>query len=345
MPEEPKEFKSFIQLHKDTVYRKICEYMPAAEPEFFTKEVMPVYVNRKGQYRRPSYLLLWNLLYGGDHERAVLPAAVQQISEDWILMHDDIMDNNELRRGGKSAHMLFGSDYAILGGDALHVIMWKMANEAANKLGSGGQKYFDKAVDIILKTVYGQYRDVRLSKEVKDITKFTKEDYYDSIYAKSAYYSVSGPMQTGAIIAGADEETVEKITEYGTPAGNAFQIKDDILDCTSTAEKLGKTIGNDVLENTKTLILWHAVQNSSTEQLNMLKGIYLKTRQQKTKDDVEYALKLFNDVGSIAYAQEEAQQLVHTAVSKFEENTRPIKESSLKAIAREAIGYVAMRKK
>ena len=344
MTGEPVDFKSFIQAHRDAIYGKIKEYMPVTEPEVFTRDIMPVYVNRKGQYRRPAYLLLWNLLYGGDAENSILPAAAQQLSEDWILMHDDIMDNNELRRGSKSAHMLFGVDYAILGGDALHVIMWKMVNEASRLLGERGQKYFDKASDIILKTVYGQYRDVRLTKEVKDITKFTKEDYYASIYAKSAYYSVSGPMQCGAIIAGADDETVEKIQEYGTPAGNAFQIKDDILDCTSTSEKLGKTMGNDILENTKTLILWHAVQNSSAAQLEKVRGIYLKSRSQKTRDDVDYVIKLFNDVGSITYAQEEAERFVDAAAKRFEATTRSIKESNLKNIARESIGYVASRK-
>ena len=159
---EPKDFKGFIHEHKDEVYGKICEYLSNDSPERFTKEIMPVYVNRKGQYRRPSYLLLWNLLYNGKQEEAILPAAVQQLSEDWILMHDDIMDNNELRRGQPSAHRIFGVDYAILGGDALHVLMWKMAHEAANGMGSNGQRYFDKTVDIILKTVYGQYKDVRL---------------------------------------------------------------------------------------------------------------------------------------------------------------------------------------
>ncbi len=344
METEPKNFKEFIRAHKADVHGKICDYLSKEEPVRFTNEIMPVYVNRLGQYRRPSYLMLWSMLYGGNVENALLPAAVQQLSEDWILMHDDIMDNNELRRGQPSAHKLFGSDYAILGGDALHVIMWKMAHEAATSMQTNGQIYFNKAVDIILKTVYGQYKDVRLTKEVNDITKFTKADYYDSIYAKSAYYSVSGPMQTGAIIAGADAETIEHISDYGTPIGNAFQIKDDILDCTATAEKLGKTIGNDVMEGTKTLILWHSVQNASTGELERLKMTYARPRSQKTEEDRRWVIELFNNLGSIEYAQEEANDLAASAAKKFNENTRSIKESSIKDIARDSIGYAVSRK-
>ncbi len=340
---DPADFKEFIALHKDAVYKKLCEYMLPESPEIFTKQIMPVYVHRKGQYRRPSYLILWALLYNGKLEDSILPAAVQQLSEDWVLMHDDIMDNNELRRGLPAAHKLFGTDYAILGGDALHVIMWKMAHEASNSLGANGKRYFYKANDIILKTVYGQYIDVRLTKEKTDITKFTKDDYFESIYAKSAYYSVFGPMQCGAIIAGQSDDVIEGIAEYGTPAGNAFQIKDDILDCTSTEQKLGKTIGNDILEGTKTLILWHAVSNASTGELQELKHIYTKPRSQKTAGDVTKAINMFMKLGSIAYAQSEAERLAAEAVKRFDKATSHIKESHLKEIAREAIGYAAKR--
>ena len=338
------DFKEFIAQHKEAVNAKILQYLSVERPEIFTRDIMPVYVHRKGQYRRPTYLILWNLLYEGKLEDSILPAAVQQLSEDWVLMHDDIMDNNELRRGLPAAHRLYGVNYTILGGDALHAIMWKMAHQAANELGKRGQTYFDKANDIIVKTVYGQYIDVRLASEVKDITKFSKEDYFESIYAKSAYYSVSGPMQCGAIIAGAEKSVVDGIPEYGTPAGNAFQIKDDILDCTSTAEKLGKTIGNDVLENTKTLILWHAVNNANVTQLQKLKSIYAKERPQKTQEDVRYVLKLFNDIGSIAYAEQEMHALARTATKNFDKSTKKVKESKLKDMARESIGYVASRK-
>ncbi|MBI4017688.1 MAG: polyprenyl synthetase family protein [Candidatus Aenigmarchaeota archaeon] len=343
-PPVPRDFKSFVALYKETVYNKICEYLPKGEPEAYHK-IVRCYVDRKGQYRRPSYLLLWNLLYGGRMEDAILPAAVQQTSEDWILMHDDIMDGNSLRRGQPAAHVLFGLNYAVLGGDHLHMMNWRMAHEAAEKLGKDrGRRYFDKFFDIMHVTHEGQYLDMRLTHDVKDITKFTPEDYFKSIHAKAAYYTVYGPMQCGAIIAGAPEEVVNSMAEYGVSVGNAFQIKDDILDCTSTEAVLGKSIGNDVRDGVKTIVLWHAVQNAPADILAKLKAIYAKPREQKTEDEVKWILEKFKELGSISYAEKEAARLAGEAAKRFDKQTKDMPESPLKQLARESIGYVVKRK-
>ena len=81
-------FKEFIALYKDDIYNRLVSYFPTSGPAEFNKMAM-TYTERKGQYRRPSYIMLWNRLYGGVDEDAVLPAAAQQASEDYFLMHDD----------------------------------------------------------------------------------------------------------------------------------------------------------------------------------------------------------------------------------------------------------------
>jgi len=236
-------FEEYIGKHKETVYNTICGYLPRGAPEEHHKMVRE-YVDRKGKYARPSLLLLWAELYGGKLEDAILPAAAMQTSEDWILMHDDWEDGNELRRGEPAAHVLYGDRFAVNAADGLHMVMWKMAHDASNKLGKTvGHRYYEKFYDMLLVTVAGQYIDMHLTHDVKDITQFTIADYYESIRAKSAYYSVYGPMQLGSIIAGMDKECVERIERYGVLAGNAFQLKDDILDCTVTAEVFGKNAG------------------------------------------------------------------------------------------------------
>ena len=343
LPENVSDFKSFVGLYKDQVYNKICEYLPSGEPVEHCKAVR-VYVDRKGKYGRPGYLMLWNALYGGNPEDAILPAAAQQCSEDWILMHDDWMDGNTLRRGGPSAHLMFGDRYAINAGDHLHMSNWKMAKEAADLLGKEkGNKYFNKFYDMMQFTARGQYKDISLV-DSKDITKFTPEDYYDSIHGKTAYYTVYGPMQAGAIIAGQPDEVVEKIKEYGTPLGKAFQIKDDVLDCISTDEELGKSVGNDVREGVKTIILWHAVQNASSTDLKKLKDIYAKERPEKTETEVKWVLEKFKELGSTDYAAKEAEKFNADALKGFEKNAKNRPESQLKKIARDSIEFVTRRK-
>jgi geranylgeranyl pyrophosphate synthase len=339
------DFRTFVAAHKDGVYSKLMEYLAVDAPPDFTK-MMRCYVERKGQYRRPTYTILWNLLYQGNPDLSLLPAAAQQLSEDYFLMHDDWMDDNSIRRGLPAAHRIYGPEYAVDAGDALQTIIWRIASDAKDSLGPRkGKRYFDKFQDIMLTTHVGQYLDLKLTREFKDIAKFTIDDYLRSIYAKSAYYSVYGPMQVGAIIAGATEDAVRGIKSYGTLAGLAFQIKDDILDCTSTEEKLGKTIGNDVKEGVKTMILWHAVHNSDSAALSKFREIYSKPPALKTKAEISYVLKKFVDLGSIEFAEKEAESFINEALALFEKQTLRIRESRIKKLARESISVTAKRQK
>jgi geranylgeranyl pyrophosphate synthase len=254
------------------------------------------------------------------------------------------MDGNSLRRGAPSAHTVFGPTYAINAGDHLHMITWKMAKDAADRLGGQrGKRYFDKFYEIMAVTVQGQYLDAHLTHDMNDITKFTPEDYYRAIHAKTAAYTVYGPMQCGAIIADAPHDQIEQIKEYGTPAGIAFQMKDDILDCSSTEAILGKSIGNDVREGVKTVVLWHAVQNASPDVLGKLKAIYAKPREAKQEDEIRYVLNAFKELGSIEYAEKEAARFTEEAARRFDKITKDIPESRIKQIARESIGHVTRR--
>jgi geranylgeranyl pyrophosphate synthase len=357
-------FRVYVEKHRNTIYRQICEYLPRREPEEHYAMVR-VYTDRMGKYVRPSLLLLWAELFGGKLVHAILPAAAMQVSEDWILIHDDWEDNNRLRRGGKSAHVLHGDRFAINAGDALHMTMWKMVHDSSRRLGKiVSNKFFDKFYDMLTVTAEGQYLDMHLTYEIRDITEFTIDDYYESICAKSCYYSVYGPMQLGAVVGGADMKRVRRIEEYGKTIGYAFQIKDDILDCISTEKELGKTIGIDILNGAKTAILWHFVRNSDPSDLQNVRRIYMKSK--KTKGDVSeviklfnkygsvaYAqsevdrlakeVKLFNKYGSVAYAQSEVDRLAKEAMEKFEEVAKEIPESDMKETARDAIVKLASR--
>lgn len=338
-------FEKYVDQHKETIYNKICEYLSRKTPEEHY-EMVSVYTDRKGKYVRPSLLLLWTELYGGKLENAILPAAAMQTSEDWILIHDDWEDGNELRRREPSAHILYGDCYAINAGDALHMIMWKMVHDASESLGKNiGARFFNKFYDILLVTAEVQYLDMYLTHDIKDITNFTIEDYHESISAKSGYYSVYGPMQLGAIIADKDEKDVEQIKEYGEIIGKAFQMKDDILDCTSTEEVLGKTIGNDVMDGVKTAILWHFVQNAKPSDLEKVRKTYMKCRKGKTKKEVKEVIELFKGYGSIAYAESDVDRLAKEALEKFEEVSRNIPKANLKETARDAIIRLASRYK
>lgn len=336
-------FEDYIEQHRETIYKTICEYLPKKNPEEHY-EMVRAYVDRKGKYVRPCLLLLWDELYGGTVDRAVLPAAAMQASEDWILIHDDLEDDNELRRGEPAAHILFGNRQAINAGDALHMVMWKMVHEASERLGKSiGSRFFNKFYDMVIVTAEGQYLDMHLTYDIRDIMKFTLKDYYRSISAKSGYYSVYGPMQLGTIIADQSQKNVKQIEKYGEIIGNAFQLKDDILDCISTENVLGKAIRVDVSNGVKTAILWHFVQKATISDLEKVRRIYM--RERKARKEIEEIISLFEKYGSIAYAETEVDKLAEKGMEKFEEVSQDIPESDLKETARDAINKLASRQK
>ncbi len=150
-------------------------------------------------------------------------------------------------------------------------------------------------------------------------------------------------MQGGAIIADASRQVVDSISEYGIPAGKAFQLTDDVLDCTSTEGVLGKSIGNDVRSGAKTLILWHPVQHASSATVDGMRQIYAKNRNDRTDEDVGWVLDTFIDLGSIRYAQEEAVRLAEEALNGLAEHTNDLPDSVTKEIARDSIGHVFER--
>jgi geranylgeranyl diphosphate synthase type II len=337
------EFTEYTAKHADKIYNKIKEYIPNREPKEHYEWVAE-YTNRRGKYGRPGLIVLWCELYGGKVEDAILPAATMQASEDWILVHDDWQDGNSLRRGKPTLHKIAGDYFAVNAGDAMHMVNWKMAHDAAKKLGQRGEEFYNRFYQMLLVTAEGQYYDMDLTKRVKDIRKFSLDDYYRSISAKTPYYTVYGPMQFGAIVAGkGSDKELDKIKEYGYPLGVAFQIKDDILDCTADEKVFGKSIGTDVYEGVKTAILWHFVRNAKEGDVRKVEAIYKKDRKDKTPADVKTVIDLFVQNGSIEFAKEKMEEFGNQALKKFEENTKNIPEGEIKKTARDAIHHMVKR--
>lgn len=195
------------------------------------------YPERQGKYLRPTLVLLTAQAMGVKVAETVKTAAAMQLSEDWILIHDDIEDNSDARRGKPALHKIYGTELAINAGDALHIVMWRMISDIKNSLIS---QEFNK---MLLRTTIGQAVE-QIWKEKKKI--LSKEDYFIIADSKSAYYSVAGPMRLGAIIGKVTPSQLNKITEFGFNLGRAFQMVDDILDIAQD-----KSEGHLTLANTK----------------------------------------------------------------------------------------------
>jgi len=335
------DFLKALEERKPRIYRKICEYLPDRYPKEHYR-ILRDYPDRQGKYLRPVLVLLSNEMFGGNEEEAILTAAAMQTSEDWILIHDDIEDDSEERRGKPSLHKLHGTELALNVGDALHVIMWKMLMDNNEILGyEKTAKICDFMYDLLIRTCEGQYLDI--SWIVHRKVDITEQEYYKMVDAKAGAYTIYGPLQMGAIVAGTSDKTVGSIREWGIPFGRAFMIHDDVLNLTADRDRYGKEIGGDILEGKRTLILINLLENCTKKEKKRVMGIYLKKRKEKTDEERNYVMDLMNRYKSIEYAHQKSLEFAAKAKSTFDEKTRDLEDSFAKKAIRTCISFVVER--
>lgn len=340
------DFKKELKKLKKPVWKKIKRYLPNKEPrEHYA--IVKEYPLRQGKYFRPGLVLLATEMFNGKREKAILTAAAMQTSEDWLLIHDDFLDHSEERRSTKkkycpSLNKLYGDELAVNAGDALHIIMWKMLGDNVGLLGEKkGWQIFNKMNDILLTTIEGQYLELDWIKQKKIF--ITEKEYYKMIYIKAGYYTVTGPLQLGAMIAGAPEKEQAKIKEWGIPFGCAFQIWDDVMNLTTESVIQGKEKGGDILEGKRTLILTHFLKNCTPTEKNYITRIYLKPREKKTKQETKNILSLMEKYNSISYAKKIAKKFSEEAKTIFNKNTSYLSNSYAKQVIKTGIDFVVNR--
>ncbi len=245
------EFKTVLKEKIDYIETLLNEYMP--KEEGYQKTIMKAMnysLKAGGKRLRPILTLESCKIVGGKEEDAIPFAMAIEMIHTYSLIHDDLpaLDNDDLRRGKPTNHKVYGDAMATLAGDALLNYAFEvMLSSSINKKDSN--KYL-KAINEVAKhagiygMIGGQVVDVESENKIID------KDKLDFIHLNKTAAMIVGCMRAGAIIGGATEEELEKVTKYGKNIGLSFQIVDDILDITGDEEKLGKPIGSDI-ENHK----------------------------------------------------------------------------------------------
>ncbi|MCL5675342.1 MAG: polyprenyl synthetase family protein [Candidatus Marsarchaeota archaeon] len=338
-------FKEYIESNRDAIYNTISRYLPVSESEEYTRMVRD-YTDRQGSYRRPALLMLTGEMFGAGREELLLPAAAMQLSEDWILIHDDAEDDSELRRGKPALHKIYGIEQAVNAGDMAHMSMWYMLKEYIKKSGiEKGAKVYDKFYDLLSRTVEGQYTEIKFMKDTKLIGRADESLYLKIISSKTCYYTVYGPMQLGALIAGAGEKVLEALEEIGDPAGKAFQIVDDILDMTADEALFGKKRYGDLYEGKLTLIILHTYKNATEAEKREIDKIYGKDRRQKSKDEISFLVGLIEKYHGIEYAKAQAEKYGELAKEKIVEHGQLLPEGPYRETMASAMEDLSVRKK
>ncbi|WP_455538146.1 polyprenyl synthetase family protein [Terrisporobacter sp.] len=241
------EFKKILNEKIIYIEKLLNEYMP--KEEGYQKTIMKAMnysLKAGGKRLRPILTLESCKIVGGKEEDAIPFAMAIEMIHTYSLIHDDLpaLDNDDLRRGKPTNHKVFGDGMATLAGDALLNYAFEiMLSSSVDK--KDANKYL-KAINEVAKhagiygMIGGQVVDVESENKVID------KDKLDFIHLNKTAALIVGSMRAGAIVGGASEDELERITKYARNIGLSFQIIDDILDITGDEVKLGKPVGSDI---------------------------------------------------------------------------------------------------
>ncbi|MEM4134278.1 MAG: polyprenyl synthetase family protein [Candidatus Micrarchaeia archaeon] len=312
------------------------------EPESKLKEMMLDYPLRGGKHLRSVLALETCKAFNGDPKKMKNISIALELFQHWILIHDDIEDYSEERRGKPALHHLYGMPLANNTGDALHIKMWDVLLQNRKLLGDALTfKVMDEFIKMMDRCVKGQSMELEWVHEKRwDIS---EEDYYIMCKGKTTGYTFITPFRLGAIVAGVKESKLKPFYDIGDDIGLAFQIEDDILNLVGEKEKYGKEIAGDIYEGKRTLMLIHLMKNASKDEKKRIVEIMNKERNEKTEQEVNYILSLMKKYGSIDYAKEKAIFFAKRAKKNFDKQYKFMKDSESKKFIEALFDFVINR--
>lgn len=255
-------------------------------------------MNMKGKKIRPLLVLLSCDMFGGSVEEALNPAFAMEVFHNFTLVHDDIMDKADIRRGLPTVHKQFGTNAAILAGDVMLAYAYKYLTTVPLQRVPALMNAFNKTAIEIFE---GQQMDVDFE---------SRNDVSLQEYLKMVEYKTSVLLaccvQLGAILSGASDEDQKAVYDFGLNLGLSFQIKDDLLDAFGEEDKVGKKIGGDILQNKKTYLYILTLQMANAAQRENL--LQLQEERDEAKK-IEGIKSIMEQSGAKAATEAKAEDL------------------------------------
>ncbi len=320
--ETPTTFEDYLKCYADPVGELINSYIPRGshgDMDQYLYTPLYHYSENAGKRHRPLICYAACLAVGGDPDCATTSAAAIEHFHSAALIHDDIADEAELRRGEPCLHLTEGLGLAINMGDlALSMVNGPVVSDPllddATKV-----RVIRELIAMTCRTVEGQALDLGWARDGRyDIT---PEDYLTMAIHKTAHYSGAVPLAVGAIVGGAADEQVEALRSYGLDTGLAFQIQDDLLNLVGTDEAKKKDFRSDITEGKRTLVVVHALQNAAPAARERL--IEILSAKERDPEVLAEAVAIMEEAGSIEYARAYAEDLRQNAKGRLEAALEP----------------------
>ncbi len=309
---KPEEFEAYLDEASRLVDEELETFLAAADPipnlhdaSLYALGLDVEDRKQRGKRLRPVLCLLTCESLGGAREQALPFAVASELLHNFLLVHDDIQDGDEVRRGRPSIWARFGEEHGINVGDYLYVKALEAALSSADAGLSQEQvlRLVDLLVDTIRHTGEGQAMDLN-ARTRRDLT---EEDYLHIVMEKTGHY-LAAPAVGGAIAAGADESVLKAIQEFGRYLGPVFQIADDTLDLTQAKGRAER--GSDIKEGKRSYLVVYTAGRCTPEERDRLYDILDASREGTKEEEVAWVISLFDRYGAAGAARAKGEELL-----------------------------------
>jgi len=294
----------------------LCDYLGPREPQRHLYDLVADYPQRGGRMLRPSLCIATARAFGAPPEDAVHTAVALELMHNAFLVHDDVEDESETRRGRPTLHVLHGIDVAVNVGDALSLLGLRALLDNARTLGPWlTLRVLEEAERMARETVEGQA--IELGWRRDNAVHPSEADYLHMVLKKTCWYTTLFPCRAGALIGTRGRIDPERFLQFGFFLGAAFQITDDLLNLVGDEARYGKELSGDLWEGKRTLMLIHLFEHATPDERLRLRAILATPRAGRSRDDVAWMRAGMDRYGCLEHARRTAHALAGAARHEF----------------------------
>jgi geranylgeranyl diphosphate synthase type II len=316
-------------------------YLPEGAPGDYLYELVADYPGRGGKMLRPSLCLAMARALGASDDEAISSAAAIELLHNAILIHDDIEDASEQRRGRPTLHALHGVPLALNAGDMLSLLSWQPLKSNIGRLPHTiTLDIFEETERTAWECAEGQALELGWRRENR--FDLTDADYLTMVCKKTCWLGMIHPARVGALIATHSKSRFKALFRFGFLFGAAFQITDDLLNLQAEAV-YGKERDGDIWEGKRTLMLCHLYRVTSAEHKARIVSALSAARDERRPEEVRWIREQMDEAGSLEYARTIACTLGAAALREYDAVLGDVPDSDDKAFIRELVTWSLQR--
>ncbi len=345
LPEQHTQYElvhSMLSQYKQATMAAMTAYMPDKEPRRHLYDLVPAYPNRSSKGFRCGLCIATCRACGGDTRKVLRSAVAIELFHNAFLVHDDVEDGSEWRRGKPTLAAEHGTAIAVNVGDAMNVLSIRPLMENLYDLGPTlTWRIFTEIENMVRQSVEGQAMEIGWVRD--NVIELSEDDYLRMTLKKTCYYTCIHPCRIGALVGSGGLVELSSFDRFGYYMGAAFQIQDDLLNLIGDEEKYGKESKGDIWEGKRTLMLIHLLKAATEQEREILSEFLSTPRSARRVADVAWVFALMEKYGSLEYARSMSQQLAGAALREFLVAYGSLPDSRDKEFIQDIVLYMIQR--